>query len=275
MAKMCKVYSIDLLKKKLTVTVGKYASLADSSCMVRYGDTVVNVAVSVSSKPKDGVDFFPLSVDYDETFYACGRIPESFPRREGKPSGKAILTSRLIDRSIRPLFPSDLRNEVSVVCTVMSMDPDSSPEVTSIIGASIALSISSIPWDGPVSAVNVGLMDGKKIVFNPTTKERELSSMLTTVVSTSGLVTMLESSAKEVSNDVMLNAIKKGHEFNSKVIDFIEKIKKEVGKKKFACSPNRISEDMLKAVTEYIKKDLKSALTVKDKDVKKQKLSEK
>ena len=274
MVKMCKVYSIDLLKKKLTVTVGKYASLADGSCMVRYGDTVVNVAVSVSSKPKDGVDFFPLSVDYDEKFYACGRIPESFPRREGKPSEKAILTSRLIDRSIRPLFPSNLRNEVSIVCTVMSMDPDSSPEVTSIIGASIALSISSIPWDGPVSAVNVGLMDGKKIVFNPTTKESKLSSMLTTVVSTSGLVTMLESSAKEVSNDVMLNAIKKGHEFNSKVIDFIEKIKKEVGKKKFACYSNRFSENMLKAVTEYIKKDLKSALTIKDKDVKEQKLND-
>ena len=274
MDKMGKVYSISLSKRKLTVSIGKYAGLADGSCVVRYGDTVVSVAVSVSSKPRDDVDFFPLSVDYDEKFYASGRIPESFPRREGKPSEKAILTSRLIDRSIRPLFPKDLRNEVSVVCTVMSMDPDSSPEVASIVGASVALSISSIPWDGPIGAVNVGLLSGKKVVFNPSSKEREISSMLTTVVSTSDLVTMLESGANQVPNDVMLSAIKKGHEFNGKIVEFIEKIKKEVGKEKFAYSSESVSEEVLKEISNYAKKDLKSVLKIKDKGLKNQKLDE-
>lgn len=269
-----KSYSIELLNKKLTVVAGKYASFANASCMVTFGETVVNVVVSASREPKADVDFFPLSVDYDEKFYASGRIPETFSRREGKPSEKAILTSRLIDRSIRPLFPKDLRNEVGIVCTVMSMDCDSSPEIASIIGASVALSVSDIPWNGPVGAVNIGLLNNKKIVFNPSIKEQKDSSMLTTVVSKKGLVVMLESGAKEVPNDVMLSAIEKGHNFNEQIIKFVEKIKKDIGKKKFEYTPNKPPKDMLSAITKYAKKDLRSALTIKDKDLKSRKINE-
>ena len=221
-----KEYSLNIDGKKLVLVFGDYTGLAESSCLVRFGDTVINVAVTVSSKPKEEMDFFPLSVDYEEKFYASGRIPESFSRREGKPSERAILTSRLIDRSIRPLFPKDFRNEVSVVCTVLSIDTDYSPEIASLIGASAALSVSEIPWDGPIGAVNVGL-NGKKIVFNPSIKQQEKSSMLTTVVSTRDLVAMLESSAKEVSNDTMLKCIKEGHKFNQKIVKFLKKIKKD------------------------------------------------
>ena len=266
-----KEYSLNIDGKKLVLVFGDYTGLAESSCLVRFGDTVINVAVTVSSKPKEEMDFFPLSVDYEEKFYASGRIPESFSRREGKPSERAILTSRLIDRSIRPLFPKDFRNEVSVVCTVLSIDTDYSPEIASLIGASAALSVSEIPWDGPIGAVNVGL-NGKKIVFNPSIKQQEKSSMLTTVVSTRDLVAMLESSAKEVSNDTMLKCIKEGHKFNQKIVKFLKKIKKDIGKKNVEYTSSEVPKNILEEITSYVKKDMKLALKEKEKNKRAEKL---
>jgi len=271
MPKERKEYSLNVDGKKLALTFGEYTGLAESSCLVRFGDTVVNVAVTVSDKPKEDLDFFPLSVDYEEKFYASGRIPESFARREGKPSEKAILTSRLIDRSIRPLFPKNFRNEVSVVCTVLSMDQDSSPEVASLIGTSAALSVSSVPWDGPIGAVNVGLIN-KKVIFNPLIEQQEKSLMLTTVVSTEDLVVMLESSAKEVSNDIMLKCIKEGHKFNQKIVKFLKKIRKDIGKEKFEYISKDIPKNVLEEITSYVKKDVKTALKETEKSKKAEKL---
>lgn len=264
MQRSVKSFSIEIAGKSLTVEFGKYADLADSCCFVRYGDTVVCVTVCCSEKPKEDLDFFPLSVDYEEKFYSCGRIPASFGRREGKPSEYAILTSRLIDRSIRPLFPKNLRNEVSVVCTVFSMDPDSSPEIASVIGASAVLCVSDIPWDGPVAAVNVGIVDGK-FVFNPGSSDRKITDMLTTVVSTDDLVTMIESSAGEVSNDIMLAGIKEGHCFNQKIIEFLKNIQSEIGKEKFLYEKEVVCEEVFKKIADYSVKDLKVALQKKDK----------
>ena len=191
-----KVFETTLAGRPLKVETGKMAQLSGGSCLVRYGDTVVLCNATMSDKPRDGVDFFPLSVDYEEKLYAVGRIPGSFQRREGRPSEKAILTSRVIDRPIRPLFPKDMRNDVSVVCTVMSVDPDCSPEITAMIGASIAISISSIPWDGPISGVIVGLVDGEYVI-NPTAEQEARSDMHVTVASTADLVAMIEAGANE------------------------------------------------------------------------------
>lgn len=199
------------------------AQLSGGSCLVRYGDTVVLCNATMSDKPRDGVDFFPLSVDYEEKLYAVGRIPGSFQRREGRPSEKAILTSRVIDRPIRPLFPKDMRNDVSVVCTVMSVDPDCSPEITAMIGASIAISISSIPWDGPISGVIVGLVDGKYVI-NPTAEQEARSDMHVTVASTADLVAMIEAGANEIDNDTMFGGIMAGHAANQEIVAFINEM---------------------------------------------------
>lgn len=210
-----KVWETEFAGRKLSVETGKMAGLANASVMVRYGDTNVLCTVTASAKPREGVDFFPLSVDYEEKMYSVGRIPGSFQRREGRASEKAILTSRCIDRPIRPLFPKDLRNDCSVVATVMSVDPDCSPEIAAMIGVSTAIAISDIPWDGPISGVNVGLVDGE-IVLNPTLEQRAKTDLNLTVASTADLVAMIEAGGNEISDDLMFDCIMAGHEENKK-----------------------------------------------------------
>ncbi|HBT65887.1 MAG TPA: polyribonucleotide nucleotidyltransferase, partial [Ruminococcaceae bacterium] len=197
-----KVFETTLAGRPLVVETGKVAQLANGSCLIRYGETAVLCAVTASEKPREGIDFFPLSVDYEEKLYAVGKIPGSFQRREGRPSEKAILTSRVIDRPVRPLFSKDMRNDVSIVCTVMSVDPDCPPETTAMIGASIAISISDIPWDGPISGVVVGLIDGEYVI-NPTAEQEAKSQMHVTVASTADLVAMIEAGANEIDNETM------------------------------------------------------------------------
>ncbi len=266
-----KVFKTDFAGRPLVVETGKIAGLANGACLVRYGETVVNVAVTAASKPRDGIDFFPLSVDYEEKLYAVGKIPGSFLKREGRPSEKAILTSRVIDRPIRPLFPKDMRNDVSIVCTVMSVDPDCSPEVTAMIGTSVALSISDIPWNGPISGVSVGFVDGEYVI-NPNAKQKEVSTMAVTVASTEKLVAMIEAGANEVSDDEMFNAIMKGHEANQSIIEFIRSIQDEIGKTKFSYVSSNPSEDMLSKVNELAAEDLKFALDTNDKVVREERL---
>lgn len=266
-----KVFKTDFAGRPLVVETGKIAGLANGACLVRYGETVVNVAVTAASKPRDGIDFFPLSVDYEEKLYAVGKIPGSFLKREGRPSEKAILTSRVIDRPIRPLFPKDMRNDVSIVCTVMSVDPDCSPEITAMVGTSIALSISDIPWNGPISGVSVGFVDGK-CVINPDAKQKEMSTMAVTVASTEKLIAMIEAGANEVSDDEMFNAIMKGHEANQSIIKFIKSIQDEIGKAKFSYVSSNPSEDMLSKVNELAAEDLKFALDTNDKVVREERL---
>ena len=216
-----KVWETEFAGRKLSVETGKMAGLANASVMVRYGDTNVLCTVTASAKPREGVDFFPLSVDYEEKMYSVGRIPGSFQRREGRASEKAILTSRCIDRPIRPLFPKDLRNDCSVVATVMSVDPDCSPEIAAMIGVSTAIAISDIPWDGPISGVNVGLVDGE-IVLNPTLEQRAKTDLNLTVASTADLVAMIEAGGNEISDDLMFDCIMAGHEENKKIVKFIQ-----------------------------------------------------
>ena len=261
-----RIFKTKLAERNLIVETGKFAGLANGSCMVRYGDTVVNVAVTASKSPREGVDFFPLSVDFEERLYAVGKIPGSFSKREGKPSEKAILASRVIDRPIRPLFPKDMRNDVAVVCTVMSVDEDCSPEITAMIGTSIALSISDIPWDGPISGVFVGLVDGE-IVINPTKEQRENSKLSLTVASTEDLIPMIEAGAYEISDETMYNAILKAHETNKEVIKFINEIKSEIGKPKFSYESSNPTEEMFEAVKNYVEEDVKVALFTDDKTV--------
>ena len=229
---MYKKFETELAGRKLTIETGKVAELANGDVIVHYGDTVVMVNVTASKQPKEGVDFFPLSVDYEEKLYAVGKIPGSFQKREGKPADKAILTSRAIDRPIRPLFPKDFRNDVCVVATVLSVEQDNSPEVCAMIGASAALSISDIPFGGPTAAVSVGYVDNQ-IVINPTVAERDRSRLNLTVAGTLEKVTMIEAGADEIPNDTMLEAIKAGNSEIKKLCAFIEKIKEEVGKPKF------------------------------------------
>ena len=266
-----KVYETELAGRKLVIETGKIAQLANGACFVRYGDTVVNVAVTASAKPRDGIDFFPLSVDFEEKLYSVGKIPGSFLKREGRPSDKAILTSRVIDRPIRPLFPKDMRNDVSVVCTVMSVDPDCSPEITAMIGTSCALSISDIPWKGPISGVSVGYVDGEYVI-NPTAKQKEVSQMAVTVASTDKLIAMIEAGANEVSDDVMFHGIMAGHEANQKIIEFIKGIKAEIGKEKFSYPSNEPDEEMLEAVKAFAIEDVKLALDTDDKTVRDERL---
>ncbi len=229
---MFKTYETELAGRKLVIETGKIAELANGSVMVRYGETVVMVNVTAAKEPKEGVDFFPLSVDYEEKLYAVGKIPGGFTKREGKPADKAILTSRAIDRPLRPLFPKDFRNDTCVVATVLSVEPDNSPEVCSMIGASAALSISDIPFGGPTAAVNVGYVDGE-IIINPTLEQREKSRLTLTVAGTLEKITMIEAGADEIPNDTMLEAIKTAHEEIKKICNFITDIKNEIGKPKF------------------------------------------
>ena len=266
-----KVFETDFAGRPLKIETGKIAQRANGACFVRYGDTVVNVAVTASAKPRDGIDFFPLSVDFEEKLYAVGKIPGSFLKREGRPSDKAILTSRVIDRPIRPLFPKDMRNDVSVVCTVMSVDPDCSPEIAAMVGTSAALSISDIPWKGPISGVSVGYVDGEYVI-NPTAEQREKSQMAVTVASTDKLIAMIEAGANEVSDEVMYNGIMAGHEANQKIIEFIKGMQAEIGKAKFEYPSNEPDPEMLAAVMEFATEDVKLALDTDDKTVRDERL---
>ena len=259
-----KVYETTLAGRPLKIETGKMAQLANAAVLASYGETSVLCTVTAAPKPRDGVDFFPLSVDYEEKMYSVGRIPGSFGRREGKASEKAVLTSRCIDRPIRPLFPKDMRNDVSVVATVMSVDPDCSPEVTAMIGVSAAIAISDIPWAGPISGVNVGLVDGE-IVINPTLAEREVSDMTVTVASTADLVAMIEAGANEVSDEVMFDAIMKAHDENKKVVEFINGIVAEIGKPKFEFVSNDPDPVIFAEIENFCIEDVKKALDTDDK----------
>lgn len=266
-----RVFKTNLAGRPLVVETGKLSGLANGACLIRYGETVVNVAVTAASKPREDIDFFPLSVDYEEKLYAIGKIPGSFLRREGKPSEKAILTSRVIDRPVRPLFPKDMRNDVSIVCTVMSVDPDCSPEIAAMIGTSIALSISDIPWNGPISGVSVGCVDGEFII-NPDASQKEKSTMAVTVASTDKKIAMIEAGANEISDEEMFRAIMAGHEANQAIIEFIKEIQREIGKPKFSYPSSEPDEEMVKKVKELVTEDLKYALDTNDKTVREERL---
>ncbi len=263
---MFKVYETELAGRKLTIETGKFANQANGSVTVRYGDTVVMTNVTASKEPKEGVDFFPLSVDYEEKLYAVGRIPGSFNRREGKPADKAILISRAIDRPIRPLFPHDFRNDVCIVNTVLSVDQDFSPEVCANIGTSAALSISDIPWAGPTAAVQVGYVDDK-IIINPTEEESKKSRLHLTVAGTETKITMIEAGADEIPNETMLQAIKEAHKEIINVCKFISSIKAEIGKPKFEYQSFSITPEFYQAVTEKFEKEMYEAVQNTDKEI--------
>ncbi len=269
---MYKVFKMELAGRDLVIETGKYAQLANGAVLVRYGDTVILSTATASTEPREGIDFFPLSVDYEERLYAVGKIPGGFIKREGKPSEKAILTSRVIDRPIRPLFPKDLRNDVSVVNTVLSVDQNNSPEIAAMIGTSAAISISDIPFNGPIGGVVIGLIDDE-IIINPDAKEREKSQMYVTLAGTKDKITMIEAEAKEVPEDIMLNAIMKGHEEIKKIVEFIREIVAEVGKPKFEYQSFEVPEEIFEAVENYAYADIKESLLSADKQVREENVS--
>ena len=259
-------YTMDLAGRPLTLEVGKLAELANAAVMVGYGDTRVLCCVTAAPRPRDGIDFFPLSVDFEEKMYSVGRIPGSFNRREGRPGEKGILTSRVIDRPIRPLFPYDFRNDVSVMCTVMAVDHDCSPEIAALIGTSAALAISDIPWNGPVAALKVGLVDGK-LVFNPDAEQRKVSDLDVTVVSTAKKVVMIEAGANEVPNDVMFEAIRSAHEENQKQIALINQMVSEIGKPKFDYPHADFDQELFQKIVDATMDQAKAAMDTDDKNV--------
>ncbi len=259
-------YEMELAGRPLTLEVGKLAELANAAVMVGYGDTRVLVCATASARPRDGIDFFPLSVDFEEKMYSVGRIPGSFNRREGRPGEKGILTSRVIDRPIRPLFPYDFRNDVSIMATVMSVDHDCSPEIAALIGTSAALAISDIPWNGPVGAVKMGLVDGE-LVINPTSEQRKVSDLDVTVVSTGKKVVMIEAGANEVPNDKMFEAIQKAHEENQKQIELINKMVAEIGKPKFDYPHADFNYELFNKITADFMDEAKAAMDTDDKNV--------
>ena len=259
-------YEMELAGRPLTMEVGKLAELANAAVMVGYGDTRVLCCATAAPRPRDGIDFFPLSVDFEEKLYAVGRIPGSFNRREGRPGEKGILTSRVLDRPIRPLFPYDFRNDVSIMCTVMSVDHDCSPEIAALIGTSAALAISDIPWNGPVGALKVGLVDGK-LVFNPDSEQRKVSDLDVTVVSTHKKVVMIEAGANEVPNDVMFEAIRSAHEENQKVITLIDQMVAEVGKPKFDYPHADFNQELFDDIVANFMDEAKAAMDTDDKNV--------
>ncbi len=257
--------------RPLVVETGKTCELSNGSCWVRYGETTVMCNVTASVKPREGVDFFPLSVDFEEKLYSVGKIPGSFTKREGKPADKAILTSRMVDRPIRPLFPKDMRNDVSVVMTVLSVDPDCSPEIAGMLGTSVAISISDIPWAGPIAGVNVGLVDGE-IVLNPTAEQKENNHLNLTVAGTMEKIVMIEAGADEVPDDLMLEAIKTGHKEIKRMVEFINGIKAEVGKPKFEFESMEVDHDLFDKIEEMASEDVKAALDTDDKNIREARL---
>lgn len=266
-------FEMELAGRKLIVETGKIALLANGACIVRYGDTVVSAAATASLMPREGVDFFPLSVDFEEKLYSVGKIPGSFSKREGKPSDKAILTSRLIDRSIRPLFPSAMKNDVSVVCSALSVDADCSVEITAMIAASVALSISDIPWNGPIGGVSVGFIKNE-IVMNPDEKQREDSKLSLTVSSTGEKILMIEAGADRLSDSDMYEAILKGHQVNLSIVEFIKDIQQKVGKPKFEYTEEALDKDIFDKIEEYAKPLVHPAISIKDKIKRDKQISE-
>ena len=266
-----RVFETEFAGRPLKIETGKMAQLANGECLVRYGETTIHVAATAAAKPRDGIDFFPLSVDFEEKLYSVGKIPGSFLKREGRPTDKEILVCRMIDRPIRPLFPKDMRNDVSIVCTVMSVDPDCSPEIAALVGTSVALSISDIPWDGPISGVSVGLIDGEFII-NPTAEQRKLSQMAVTVASTDERIAMIEAGANEVSDEDMFNGIMAGHAENQKIIEFIKGIQREIGKEKFSYPSNKPDPEMFEEIRDFAIDDVKAALDTDDKTVRDERL---
>jgi len=270
---MFKTFETEFCGRPLVVETGKMAQLAGGSCLVRYGETVVHATATASAKPREGVDFFPLAVDYEEKLYAVGKIPGSFLKREGRPTEKAILASRCIDRPIRPLFPKDLRNDVAVVTTVMSVEPDNDPVVTAMIGASIAISISSVPFAGPIAGATVGLVDGK-VVVNPTKEQRDKSEMFLTIAGTKEKVNMIEAGANCVPEDLVFEGIMAAHKEISKMCEFIEGIQKEIGKPKFDYEHMEVPEDIYEAVKNVAIDKIRMALDTDDKNIREENLKE-
>ena len=266
-----RTFETTLAGRPLKVETGKMAGLAGGSCLIRYGETEILCTATMSAKPREGVDFFPLSVDFEEKLYSVGKIPGSFQRSEGRASEKATLCSRVIDRPIRPLFPKDMRNDVGVVATVMSVDQDCLPEITAMIGVSIAISISEIPWDGPIAGVSVGLVDGE-FVINPTEAQREKSEMAVTVASTADLVAMIEAGAKEVDNETMFDGIMYAHKVNQEIVEFIKGIQKEVGKEKVPFESQDPDPEMFEAVKDFAIDMVKEALDTDDKRIRDERL---
>ncbi|MBE6587524.1 MAG: polyribonucleotide nucleotidyltransferase [Ruminococcaceae bacterium] len=262
-----KTFSYELAGRPLTVEVGKVAGLANGSCIVRYGETAVLACATASARPREGIDFLPLSVDFEERMYAVGRIPGGYLKREGRPGEKAILTSRVIDRPLRPLFPKDLRNDVNVSLTVLSVDYNCSPEITAMIGASIALSISDIPWNGPIGGVFMGMTEDGKLMVNPTQKQREDSVLELTVAASQEKVVMIEAGANEVSDDDMFKAIMMAHAVIKQLLVFIRNIVAEVGKPKFTYESGELDHDMFDEIFAYVEEDVKAALDTDDKNV--------
>ncbi len=261
-----KTFNYELAGRPLVIETGKMAGLANGSCLVRYGDTSILACATASAKPRDGIDFLPLSVDFEERLYSVGRIPGGYFRREGKPTEKAILTSRVIDRPIRPLFPKDLRNDVNLSLTVLSVDHDCSPEIAAMIGASVALSISDIPWNGPIGGVFVGMV-GNEFIINPTAEQRENSTLELTVAGSSKKVVMIEAGAKEISDEDMFTAILLAHEEIKNICAFIDTIVAEVGKPKFEYDQHDVDHDLYEAIKEFCEEDVKKALDTDDKKV--------
>ncbi|MDR2532602.1 MAG: polyribonucleotide nucleotidyltransferase [Oscillospiraceae bacterium] len=267
-----KTFKTTFCGRELIIETGKTCELSNGSCWVRYGETVVMVNVAASEKPRDGIDFFPLSVDFEERLYSVGKIPGGFLKREGRPSEKAVLTSRVVDRPTRPLFPKDMRNDVIVVMTVMAVDPDCSPEIAGMIGASIALSISDIPWNGPIGGISVGLVDGE-IVLMPNAEQRSKSDLNLTIASSAKKVVMIEAGANEIPDDIMLKAIEIGHgEIVKTIIPFINDITAEIGKKKFEFPSMDVDKDMYEAIRAFAEAKVKHALDTDDKNTREKRL---
>ncbi len=267
-----RVFETEFAGKKISFETGKMCCLASGSVLVRYGETTVLVNATASAKPRDGIDFLPLSVDFEEKLYSVGKIPGSFLKREGRPTDKAILCSRLVDRPIRPLFPKDMRNDVSVVMTVLSVDPDCLPEIAGMLGASFALSISDIPWNGPIAGINVGLVDGE-IILCPNAEQRAKSDLNLTVAATEKKVCMIEAGANEVDDDTMLEAIMKGFEEAKKMVLFIKDVQAEIGKPKFQFPSQEVDPDLFAAIKEFAEDRVKEALDTNDKNVREARLA--
>ena len=266
------VYETEFAGKKISFETGKMCCLAGGSVLVRYGETTVLVNATASKKPRDGIDFLPLSVDFEEKLYSVGKIPGSFLKREGRPSDKAVLSSRVVDRPIRPLSPKDTRNDVTVVMTVLSVDPDCQPEIAGMIGASFALSISDIPWNGPIAGINVGLVDGE-IILTPTAEQRKESDLTLVVAGTDKKVCMIEAGAKEVADDVMLEAIMKGFAEIQKMVEFIKGVQKEIGKPKFTFESQEVDHDLFEEIKAFAEERVMAALDTDDKNLRDQNLA--
>ncbi len=267
-----RVFKTQFAGRDISFETGKMCCLSNGSVLVRYGETTVLVNVTASKKPRDGIDFLPLSVDFEEKLYSVGKIPGSFLKREGRPSDKAILSSRVVDRPIRPLFPKDMRNDVTVVMTVLSVDPDCQPEIAGMIGASFALSISDIPWNGPIAGINVGLVDGE-IILTPTAEQRKVSDLNLVVAGTDKKVCMIEAGAKEVDDDTMLEAIMKGYDEVQKMVEFIKGVQAEIGKPKFTFESQEVDHDLFEAIRAYAEERVMVALDTDDKNVRDQNLA--